>query len=80
VFRHAVQEEVARALKSLTPREQEVLRLRFGLAGHLPHTLEQIGKTLHMTRERARQLELQALEKLRGNRAGERLRETISNE
>ena len=33
-----------------------------------------------MTRERARQLELQALEKLRGNRAGERLRETISNE
>lgn len=80
VFRHAVQEEVARALKSLTPREQEVLRLRFGLNGHEPHTLEQIGKELHMTRERARQLELQALEKLRGNRAGARLKETIASE
>lgn len=78
VFRHAVQEEVARALTSLPPREQEVLRLRFGLNGHPPHTLEQIGKVLHMTRERARQLELQALEKLRGNRAGARLRETLS--
>lgn len=78
VFRHVIQEEVARALTSLPPREQEVLRLRFGLNGHLPHTLEQIGKALHMTRERARQLELQALEKLRGNRAGARLRETIS--
>ncbi len=80
VFRHAVQEEVARALKSLSPREQEVLRLRFGLNGHEPHTLEQIGKALHMTRERARQLELQSLEKLRGNRAGARLKETLSTE
>jgi RNA polymerase primary sigma factor len=77
VFRHAVEEEVVRALKSLTPREQEVLRMRFGLNGHLPHTLEQIGKQLHITRERARQLELQALEKLRGNHAGARLRETL---
>lgn len=80
VFRHAIQEEVARALTSLTPREQEVLRLRFGMNGNLPHTLEQIGKQLHMTRERARQLELQALEKLRGNRAGARLRDTLSGE
>src|SRR5579871_2571961 len=77
VFRHALQEEVVRALKSLTPREQEVLRMRFGLNGYLPHTLEQIGKELHITRERARQLELQALEKLRGNHAGARLRETL---
>ncbi|HZP83764.1 MAG TPA: sigma-70 family RNA polymerase sigma factor [Chthonomonadaceae bacterium] len=77
VFRHAVQEEVARALKSLTPREQDVLRLRFGLEGYEPHTLEEVGKALHITRERARQLEGQALEKLRGNRAGERLRETV---
>jgi RNA polymerase primary sigma factor len=77
VFRHAVQEEVGRALKSLTPREQEVLRLRFGLNGNHPHTLEEIGKSLHITRERARQLELQALEKLRGNHAGARLRDTL---
>jgi RNA polymerase primary sigma factor len=77
VFRHALQEEIGRALKSLTPREQDVLRLRFGLNGAEPHTLEQIGRELHITRERARQLELQALDKLRGNRAGERLRETL---
>lgn len=77
VFRHAVQEEVSRALKSLTPREQEVLRRRFGLNGYVPQTLEEVGKVLHITRERARQLELQALEKLRGNRAGARLKETL---
>ena len=40
-------------------------------------TLEEIGKSLHLTRERARQIELQALEKLRGNRAGQALRETL---
>lgn len=77
VFRHAVQEEVVRALHSLTPREQDVLRLRFGLEGNEPHTLEEIGKSLHLTRERARQIELQALEKLRGNRAGQALKETL---
>ncbi len=77
VFRHAVRDEVGRALKSLTPREQDVLRLRFGLEGREPHTLEEVGKALHITRERARQLESQALEKLRGNRAGARLRETV---
>lgn len=77
VFRHALQEEVVRALHSLTPREQEVLRLRFGIGGIEPHTLEAVGKSLHITRERARQIELQALEKLRGNHAGQRLRETL---
>ena len=77
VFRRAVHEEVARALKSLSPREQEILKLRFGLAGNEPHTLEEVGKSLHITRERCRQLEMQALEKLRGNRAGAALRETL---
>ncbi len=78
VFRRAVQEEVSRALKSLTPREQQVLELRFGLYGNPTHTLEEVGKALHITRERARQLENQALEKLRGNRAGAALRETLA--
>ena len=77
VFRRAIQEEIGRALKSLSPREQQVLELRFGLNGFEPHTLEAVGKTLHITRERARQLETQSLEKLRGNHAGERLRETL---
>lgn len=77
VFRHAIQQELARALKSLTPREQDVLKLRFGLEGYEPHTLEAVGKALHITRERARQLEMQSLDKLRRNHAGASLRETL---
>ena len=77
VFRHAIHQELGRAVKSLTPREQEVLTLRFGLNGTEPHTLEAVGKALHITRERARQLELQALDKLRANHAGKQLRETL---
>lgn len=77
VYLHAVQEEVSRAIKSLTPREQEVLRLRFGLEGREAHTLEEVGKALHITRERARQIENQALERLRSSRAGARLHESI---
>jgi RNA polymerase primary sigma factor len=77
VFRHAIHQELGRALKSLSPREQDVLALRFGLNGKEPHTLEAVGKELHITRERARQLELQALEKLRRNHAGAQLRETL---
>lgn len=77
VFRRAINEELGRAIKTLTPREQEVLRLRFGLEGSEPHTLEEVGRALHITRERARQLEMQSLEKLRGSHAGERLRQTL---
>ncbi len=77
VFRHAIHQELGRAVKSLTPREQDVLTLRFGLNGSEPHTLEAVGKELHITRERARQLELQALDKLRRNHAGAKLRETL---
>ena len=77
VFKRAVQQEISRALKSLSPREQQVLELRFGLNGFEPHTLEAVGKALHITRERARQLETQSLEKLRGNNAGERLKQTL---
>jgi len=77
VFRHAIHQELGRAIKSLTPREQDVLTLRFGLNGTEPHTLEAVGRALHITRERARQLELQALDKLRGNHAGAQLRETL---
>ena len=77
VFRHAIHQELGRAIGSLSPREQDVLKLRFGLEGSEPHTLEAVGKALHITRERARQLELQALDKLRGNRAGAQLRATL---
>jgi RNA polymerase primary sigma factor len=50
---------------ALTAREQLILRLRYGLGGEEEHTLEQIGQTLGLSRERVRQLEARALKKLR---------------
>jgi RNA polymerase primary sigma factor len=55
---------VETALGSLCARDREVLQRRFGLAGHEPHTLEEIGARLGVTRERIRQIELRALERL----------------
>src|SRR5205814_8297697 len=58
-------EEVQAALLVLSKREQQVLDLRFGLNGGDPHTLEQVGRTFRLTRERIRQIEAKALTKLR---------------
>lgn len=49
----------------LRERHREILRLRFGLDGEVPHTLEEAGKRLNVTRERVRQVEAEALQKLR---------------
>jgi len=57
--------EVERALEPLSDREKEVLRLRYGLGTDREHTLEEIGRHLSVTRERVRQIESRALEKLR---------------
>ena len=57
--------EVARALAPLTDREREVLRLRYGLGADREYTLEEIGQRLSVTRERVRQIEGRALQKLR---------------
>jgi RNA polymerase primary sigma factor len=78
VFQEAVHTELERALGKLSPRERDVLRLRYGLDGHDPRTLEEVGAALHMTRERARQLEGMALEKLRSKKIGRWLRETLT--
>jgi RNA polymerase sigma factor (sigma-70 family) len=56
---------VAQSLQALSPREAYILRARFGLDDGEERTLEQIGRTLHISRERVRQIEAQALEKLR---------------
>ncbi|RLB49945.1 MAG: hypothetical protein DRI90_24115 [Deltaproteobacteria bacterium] len=56
---------VASVLDTLRPREQTVLRMHFGLGGGRTHTLNDIGKVIHVTRERTRQIEVAALEKLR---------------
>ena len=62
VFLH---EQLMEVLKTLTPREQQVLSLRFGLYDGQPRTLEEVGKQFHVTRERIRQIEDKALRKLR---------------
>ena len=52
-------------LKTLTPREEQVLKMRFGLGDGNEHTLEEIGQRFFVTRERIRQIEAKALRKLR---------------
>jgi RNA polymerase sigma factor (sigma-70 family) len=57
--------QIHRVLETLSPREAQVLQLRFGIGGRAERTLEEIGTTLHVTRERIRQIEAAALRKLR---------------
>jgi RNA polymerase primary sigma factor len=66
VIQSDVSNEVERALAPLSDREREVLRLRYGLGTDREHTLEEIGRQLSVTRERVRQIESRALQKLRG--------------
>ncbi len=63
--RQLMNEATAQALDTLTPREAKVLRLRFGIGVHSDHTLEEVGKVFDLTRERIRQIEAQAIRKLR---------------
>ena len=60
-----LREQLEDVLATLTPREQQVLRMRFGLQDGKPHTLEEVGKEFDVTRERIRQIESKALRKLR---------------
>ena len=53
------------ALQTLTPREEQVVRMRFGIELECEHTLEEIGQSFAVTRERIRQIEVEALRKLR---------------
>ena len=52
-------------MKDLTPREEQVLRLRYGLDDNRPRTLEEVGRQFSVTRERIRQIEAKAIRKLR---------------
>lgn len=60
-----LQEQTRRVLGTLTPREERVLRMRFGIGERSDHTLEEVGKSFDVTRERIRQIEAKALRKLR---------------
>ena len=63
--RALLRERLKEILVDLTPREQKILDMRFGLTDGVPHTLEEVGKEFGVTRERIRQIEAKALEKLR---------------
>ena len=58
-------DQTRKVLSSLTPREEKVLRMRFGIGGKSDHTLEEVGQDFNVTRERIRQIEAKALRKLR---------------
>jgi RNA polymerase primary sigma factor len=62
---NSLAQQTRKILATLSPREQEVLRLRFGIDESPAHTLEEVGKSFDLTRERIRQIEAQGLEKLR---------------
>ncbi len=64
LIRHAFREEVERLLGHLNPREREVIELRFGLGREEPQTLEEVGQRLKLSRERVRQIEARAKQKL----------------
>jgi len=72
-------EQVSRALASLTPKEEEILRLRFGIGVDSPLTLEEVGERFSVTRERIRQIEAQALRKLGHPTRGRGLRALAEN-
>ena len=75
-----MQQRIEEVLGTLTEREQQVLRMRFGLNGGEAHTLEEVGEVFGVTRERIRQIEAKALRKLRHPSRGKKLRDFIDVE
>ena len=75
--RQLLRQELMSVLKSLTPREERVITLRFGLDDGRPRTLEELGKEFNVTRERIRQIEAKALRKLRHPSRAKRLRDYL---
>ena len=72
-----LKEQLAEVLKTLTPREEKVLKLRFGLDDGNPKTLEEVGKEFNVTRERIRQIEAKALRKLRHPSRSKKLKDFL---
>ncbi|MCZ6719943.1 MAG: sigma-70 family RNA polymerase sigma factor, partial [Proteobacteria bacterium] len=69
-----LRETTTRVLASLTPREERVLRMRFGIGMNTDHTLEEVGQQFSVTRERIRQIEAKALRKLKHPSRSRKLR------
>ncbi len=73
--RELLKDYVNKAMEGLTPREQKILEMRFGLTDGVSHTLEEVGREFDVTRERIRQIEAKALEKIQANPLIEKLRD-----
>ncbi len=80
VLKGNLSDQTSRVLASLTPREEKVLRMRFGIGEKSDHTLEEVGQDFNVTRERIRQIEAKALRKLRHPSRAKRLRGFASTE
>ncbi len=74
-----LREQLCAILHTLTPREEQVIKLRFGLEDGRPRTLEEVGKKFEITRERIRQIEAKALRKLRHPSRSKTLKDYLSN-
>ncbi len=72
--RKLLAEQIRKILRDLSPREQKILRMRFGLDDGVTHTLEEVGQEFSVTRERIRQIEAKALEKIREHEDVEKLK------
>jgi len=72
-----IRDQLKEILVDLTPRERKILSMRFGLEDGVIHTLEEVGKEFNVTRERIRQIEAKALEKLKSHQLIKRLKEEI---
>jgi RNA polymerase primary sigma factor len=79
VIQSNLRETTTRVLASLTPREERVLRMRFGIGMKADHTLEEVGKQFSVTRERIRQIEAKAIRKLKHPGRSRQLRSFLDN-
>ncbi len=79
VIQMMLKEQLMSVIETLTPREQKVIRLRYGLDDAHPRTLEEVGKEFNVTRERIRQIEAKALKKLRNPSRSKKLKDFVDD-
>ena len=77
VLKLSLREQTDEVLKTLSPREEKIVKMRFGLQDGSEHTLEEVGQNFAVTRERIRQIEAKALRKLRHPSRSHRLRDFL---